>query len=198
MYVGHASELGSANDFRTGTLGGRPIIVTRDADGEFHVLLNRCLHRGATVCREERGRAKRFVCPYHGWAYATTASSPASPGPAATRAGPFDTAPCTRGGRRSPSTAASSSRRSTRTPDRSRTPRRGARPLLDVWIDRFPDGEVVARSGAHRMDCAANWKLVLDNSVDGYHPSFSHRSLLQMAQRLGESKDMGVLRREPG
>src|SRR5918997_309406 len=70
VYVGHASELETPNAFRTGTLGGRPIILTRDAEGAFHVLLNRCLHRGATVCRVERGRAKRFVCPYHGWSYA--------------------------------------------------------------------------------------------------------------------------------
>ena len=72
-----------------------------------------------------------------------------------------------------------------------------ARPLIDAWVDRFPGGEVVARSGAHRMDCAANWKLVTDNSTDGYHPAFSHRSLLQMAQRLGESKDMAYFADSP-
>ena len=72
-----------------------------------------------------------------------------------------------------------------------------ARPLIDAWVDRFPEGEVVARSGAHRMDCAANWKLVTDNSTDGYHPAFSHRSLLQMAQRLGESKDMAYFAESP-
>ena len=91
VYVGHASELTSANDFKTGTLGGRPIIVTRDADGEFHVLLNRCLHRGATVCRVERGRAKRFVCPYHGWAYANNGALTGVPWPSG-YAPDFDTA----------------------------------------------------------------------------------------------------------
>jgi len=37
----------------------------------------------------------------------------------------------------------------------------------------------------------ANWKLVYDNAGDGYHPPFSHRSLLLMtARRHGPDRDM--------
>jgi Rieske 2Fe-2S family protein len=30
---------------------------------------NTCRHRGAVICREERGRAASLVCPYHNWTY---------------------------------------------------------------------------------------------------------------------------------
>jgi phenylpropionate dioxygenase-like ring-hydroxylating dioxygenase large terminal subunit len=40
------------------------------------------------------------------------------------------------------------------------------------------------------MGYRGNWKLAYDNAGDGYHPAFSHRSLLEMASRMGNSKDM--------
>ena len=32
---------------------------------------NVCRHRGSLVCLESSGNADRFMCPYHGWVYAT-------------------------------------------------------------------------------------------------------------------------------
>src|ERR1700694_4293762 len=68
----HESEIAPPNDFRLSRLGLRPIIVTRDGDGEIHALFNRCAHRGSTVCQEERGNARRFQCSYHGWTYSSS------------------------------------------------------------------------------------------------------------------------------
>jgi phenylpropionate dioxygenase-like ring-hydroxylating dioxygenase large terminal subunit len=72
-----------------------------------------------------------------------------------------------------------------------------ARPWLDYWIDRAPEGEVIVQSGAHRMGFRGNWKLAYDNAGDGYHPAFSHRSLLEMASRMGDSKDMAYFGDNP-
>ena len=33
------------------------------------VLVNRCAHRGTMVCPADRGHARTFTCPYHGWTY---------------------------------------------------------------------------------------------------------------------------------
>ena len=69
VFVGHESEIPSAGDFVTRPLGEQPVIMTRTAAGEVAVLLNRCAHRGTLVCPVERGHARVFACPYHGWTY---------------------------------------------------------------------------------------------------------------------------------
>lgn len=45
-----------------------PLLLTRDAGGRVHALLNSCRHRGARVA-DGCGQAKRFTCPFHAWTY---------------------------------------------------------------------------------------------------------------------------------
>ena len=54
---------------------------------------------------------------------------------------------------------------------------------IDEWLDRHPGGKV-AVCEANRLKYKGNWKLAYDNSGDGYHVVFSHRSLLEMENRL--------------
>ena len=70
VYVAHDSEIPNPGDYKTTYIGLVPVIATRDAAGKVHVLVNRCTHRGATVCPTEKGNAGSFVCPYHGWEFA--------------------------------------------------------------------------------------------------------------------------------
>jgi phenylpropionate dioxygenase-like ring-hydroxylating dioxygenase large terminal subunit len=196
VYVAHESELPSPNDFKTAYLGRRPIIVTRDARGKLHALFNRCAHRGATVCRTERGSAKIFTCPYHGWTYRNTGQLTGVPWPTG-YAPEF---------KRSELGLGIVSRVESYRGFIFGTLNPDAPPLadylgavrrpLDDWIDRSPTGEVFV-TNANRMAYRGNWKLALDNSADGYHPAFSHRSLLKMAGRLGEAKDMNYFAQSP-
>ena len=55
----------------------------------------------------------------------------------------------------------------------------GVKGPLDEWLDRHPGGKV-AICEANRLKFNGNWKLAYDNSCDGYHVVFSHRSLLDM------------------
>ena len=72
VYVGHESEVAEPGDYVRKTLGLQDVIMTRGADGEVRLLLNRCAHRANLVCEAERGHAKSFRCPYHGWTYRNT------------------------------------------------------------------------------------------------------------------------------
>src|SRR5260370_12390870 len=70
VFVGHESEVKNIGDYKTTYIGHMPVIVTRDGNNEMRVLMNRCLHRGATLCAREKGNAKSFQRPYHGCEYA--------------------------------------------------------------------------------------------------------------------------------
>ena len=39
VYVGHDSEVASPGDYKTTVIGRQPVIVSRDEDGQVHVLL---------------------------------------------------------------------------------------------------------------------------------------------------------------
>ncbi|GLB68312.1 aromatic ring-hydroxylating oxygenase subunit alpha [Arthrobacter mangrovi] len=197
VYLAHESQLPEPNSFVSTKLGLRPIIVTRDRRGGLHAVFNRCAHRAATVCREETGVAKSFQCPYHGWTFKNTGELVGAPWPQGY--GPdFDKSEFGLG----KVTRVDSYRGFIfGTLSEAAPPLADylgeARPWLDYWIDRAPEGEVVVRSAAHRMGYRGNWKLAFDNAGDGYHPSFSHRSLLEMASRMGDSKDMSYFGKTP-
>ena len=62
-------EISNPGDWRLATVGETPIVVTRDEHGVIHALVNRCAHKGALVCLQERGNAKALTCVYHSWSY---------------------------------------------------------------------------------------------------------------------------------
>lgn len=70
LFVGHESQIPNNGDYFLSQVGREPVVVTRDGNGEVNVLLNLCTHRGMPLCRYDRGNAKLFTCPYHGWTFA--------------------------------------------------------------------------------------------------------------------------------
>jgi anthranilate 1,2-dioxygenase large subunit len=62
-------EIPSTGDWRLASVGETPVVVTRDEHGAIHALVNRCAHKGALVCLQERGNARALACVYHSWSY---------------------------------------------------------------------------------------------------------------------------------
>jgi phenylpropionate dioxygenase-like ring-hydroxylating dioxygenase large terminal subunit len=66
--VARADELGSSGDYRSLDLLGEPLLLVRDESGRLRVYSRICRHRAFPIV-EGSGNARRFVCPYHRWAY---------------------------------------------------------------------------------------------------------------------------------
>jgi choline monooxygenase len=70
LFMGHTSELAREGDVVAATVAGYPILVVRSASGlrAFH---NVCRHRAGPLFEEDRGNCgAALTCKYHGWAYA--------------------------------------------------------------------------------------------------------------------------------
>lgn len=186
VYVGHESEIPRNNDFVTRTIGRRPVIMTRDKDGGINVIINRCTHRGALICREQRGNAARFSCGYHAWTFANTGRCIGVPlkhayGPDFHPSQVDLHRPARVANYRGFVFAAM-----TEHVPSIEAHLAGARAYLDWWIDRC-GAPLVVRNGQMRFDTHANWKTVYDNAGDGYHPPFSHDSMLRVfSKRYGD------------
>ncbi len=78
--VCHSSEIPSPGDWRTLDYLGESIIVIRGSDGSIRAFANICRHRGSRLVDGVQGCARRLVCPYHGWSYASDGRLTGVPG----------------------------------------------------------------------------------------------------------------------
>src|SRR6266550_4638126 len=68
--VGRANVLPVPGAYRTLTIGCESIIVVRNREGMLQAFLNVCRHRGARLCIEAAGQLKGSIqCRYHAWTY---------------------------------------------------------------------------------------------------------------------------------
>ena len=166
-------------------MGREPVVVTRKDNGEIGVLVNRCAHRGAMVCAEGRGNAERFVCPYHGWSYDRSGVLKAVPFAGGLREGQAPQGAESRTARLGLSRlhlrlAFIAGRRS----GRRSSGRRSA--SFDDFVDRAPGGELEVAGGVFKHAYGGNWKLMLENHLDGAHPAWVHASSVAVARGAPE------------
>src|SRR5689334_12330857 len=55
LFVGHETLVPNPGDYFQSRMGEEAVILVRDRQGEMHVFLNTCRHRGMKVCRYDEG-----------------------------------------------------------------------------------------------------------------------------------------------
>jgi phenylpropionate dioxygenase-like ring-hydroxylating dioxygenase large terminal subunit len=183
VYVGHESEVAQPGDYVRKTLGLQDVIMTRGTDGAVRLLLNRCAHRANLVCEAERGNARSFRCPYHGWTYKNTGELIGFP---------FNQGYGGKGTIESELSLASVPRTdshqgfvfgSLAADGPGLAEHLGeAAGELDRLARLSPEGKVELTAGWLRHRTRANWKLLAENETDGYHPQFVHGSIFSVTQ----------------
>jgi p-cumate 2,3-dioxygenase alpha subunit len=191
LYVGHGSEIPETGDFVTRAVGGRELVFNRDRAGAVHAFLNSCPHRGATLVREPRGNAIAFQCFYHGWAFNVNGRFASRYAEGNYGEGHYS------GG----------------CADLVATPRleqyrdfwfinfdRNAGSLSDYLADSKEYIDLVADQGDAGMEIIgadqryfidANWKLLAENSVDGFHGLPTHSTYFDYLQNVGDLRMSG-------
>ncbi len=179
-YVGLECEIAQAGDFKRTKIGERSVILVRAADGEVHVVENRCAHRGVAFCRERQGNAKSFTCPYHQWSYSLK--------------GDLTGLPFKRGVKRDGQVQGgmpADFRVEDHGLNRLKVACRGGvvfasfdhavEPFEDylgadvlAYFDRVFGHRPLTLLGYSRQRIPANWKLMQENIKDPYHPGLLH------------------------
>jgi phenylpropionate dioxygenase-like ring-hydroxylating dioxygenase large terminal subunit len=179
VYVAHESEVSEPGDYLTRMVGTDPVVVVRGKDGQVRVLLNRCTHRANKLCNAEKGNANSFRCPYHGWTFANTGALQGVP----MREGYGEAFQQVRselglanaprvdsyGGFVFASLAADGIS--------LRDHLGRATHAIDRLLNLSPTRKIDLRANWMKHRHHANWKMVVENNVDGYHALFTHASV---------------------
>lgn len=167
--VGRADQVAQPGQYFTTALAGEPLVVVRDDDGSLRAFYNVCRHRAgppATGC----GTARQLRCAYHGWTYGLDGSLRGTPEFAGVEG--FD-----RG-----AVALQEVRAEAWGPMVFVNLDREAPPLasyLEDLTERVKPFCWERMRFAERVDyeIACNWKVYVENYLEGYHIPHIHPSL---------------------
>jgi choline monooxygenase len=67
--AGHISQLPKPGSYITVQAGAEPVLVLRDDEGELRAYRNVCRHRGSRLVSGSGDCGKAIRCRYHGWTY---------------------------------------------------------------------------------------------------------------------------------
>ncbi len=169
--AGHAGQVRRRGDYFTTTIGGEPVLVVRGADDVLRAMSNVCRHRAGPVASGE-GHRPMLQCGYHGWTYSLDgrlATTPEFEG-----AEGFDRASC----------ALPLFRVETWSELVFVNLDPGAETLgafLGELLGDMPAHDYSRFRLAHRKvwEVACDWKVYVDNYLEGYHIPIVHPGLFR-------------------
>ena len=187
-YVGLEVEIPNIGDFKLSHVGERQIILVRDrvapkdraSDHGIRVVENRCAHRGVRFCQNLQGNARSFVCPYHQWTYKLNGDLAGLPFKDGVKDGD-----AVNGGMPEGFDLKNHGLTKLRVAVLHglvfATFSETAEPLEDYlgpnvmpWLERIFKGRQLTLLGYNRQRIPGNWKLMMENIKDPYHPGLLH------------------------
>ena len=164
--------------------------MIRHTDNQIHVLYNRCAHRGTELVTDISGNTgKTLRCPYHAWTYRTDGTLLGVPVKEGYQDTGFNTSCASKG----------------MTPVSNVFVYRefvfamleesgigfeeffgDSLSSIDNMIDRSPEGrlEVVGNPLRYMHHC--NWKMLVENQTDSFHPMIVHESSAGVLKEVWE------------
>jgi choline monooxygenase len=181
--VAHVNELREPGAFVTHDIFDQSVLVMVGKDGEINAFHNVCQHRGNRLVEERRGHAPMVVCGYHAWTYETNGTL--------------------RGAPRSSCVAGFDKADFGLKPVRTET--FGAFVFVNLDPDAKPVAEMAPQAEALMrhyipdldnlvllsevdVPVPANWKVIQENSIEGYHFDYSgpcHKDLVELIDFSG-------------
>ncbi len=170
--VAHASDLSGAGDHVVARVADAPVIVVRGDDMALRAFANVCRHRAGPLALENGHGARMLRCRYHGWIYGLDGRLRRAP--EMQEAPGFDP-------------------RYVRLPPLALAEWLGL-VFVSLAAEPVPFAEVVAGIAeriapadfapmrhvhSRHYDVACNWKVYVDNYVEGYHLPYVHPGLTQ-------------------
>jgi choline monooxygenase len=182
--MGPASRLGALGDHVVGEIAGVPVIVVCGEDGRLRGFHNVCRHRAGPLATCDGTGARRLRCRYHGWTYGLDGRLRSAPD----MDGAVDFDPAV-----------------IRLPEIRLATWRGllfaalddaAPPLEELMAgldEQLPDGALAGYMFHRRVsyDIACNWKVYVDNYLEGYHVPHVHPGLNRMLDYRSYATETG-------
>ncbi|HEY0615078.1 MAG TPA: Rieske 2Fe-2S domain-containing protein, partial [Candidatus Elarobacter sp.] len=179
-YVGLSAEIPNPGDFKRSAVGERQVVMVRGRDGTINVVENRCAHRGVQFCQKPYGTAKTFVCPYHQWSYDLSGNLIGLPFRKGVRQGDR-----VNGGMPEDFELGEHGLTTLKAEewngvvfasfDHDVEPlRRFVGPEVGRYFERIFDARRLTVLGYSRQRIPGNWKLMMENIKDPYHPGLLH------------------------
>lgn len=177
--VGHESDLPRPGARLVGRVAGQEVLVVRTEDGGLAAHLNVCRHRGSRLVAGPEPDGKAIRCPYHGWTYKLDGRLVGAP--EGRRIPCLDKA----GLGLHPARVESFLGLLFVNLDTRAAPLADQLPGLAEKIGRYMNGlEPIGRRRIHDMEDAekqpANWKVAVDNYLEGYHVPVAHPGLMRL------------------
>lgn len=179
-YVALDCEVPEPGSYKRSWIGERQVVVVRGKDGAIHVLENRCAHRGARLCWQNKGRVDSFTCPYHQWNFALDGrlqGVPLKRGVLGKGGMPPDFDNAQHGLNRLRVHVEGGSVWASFAPDGPGFAEYCG-PDLHAYVKRIFGGRPLKLLGYSRQLIPSNWKMYVENLKDPYHATLLHAFLI--------------------